>query len=219
MTTSIDLHVHTTAGSADSAIKAQLLAARAHTAGLDAVAVTEHFRAWNAFDAAQLQAETGLRLLRGIEWNTDIGHVLVFGLDRYDTSVRGAVRLRELVCAAGGFMVLAHPFRHFFDPLPARRWLVGDGPATMTAEECARLPAFGLVDEIEVFNGNCTQRENAFAAEVAAVLGMRGAGGSDAHYLDDLGRCRTLFECEVLTTKALIAELHAGRFHAEGPNA
>jgi len=210
----VDLHVHTTAGSADSSIRASVLGERARAAGLDAVAVTEHFRAWEEFEAAQLESESSLTLLRGIEWNTDRGHILVFGLDRYDTSVRSAERLRELVQAAGGFMVLAHPFRHFFDPPPARRWLTGEGPATMTAAEWAALPVFGLVDEIEVQNGNCTGRENAFAAEVAAVLGMRGTGGSDAHYPDDVGKCHTVFERQVRTVTELMIELAAGRFHS-----
>ncbi len=208
----IDLHVHTTAGSADSSIRASALAAGAVKAGIDAIAVTEHFRVWDAFEAQQLAAETGLKLLRGVEWNTDRGHILVFGLDRYDTGIRSAEQLRQHVLAAGGYMVLAHPFRHFFDPLPARRWLVGDGPATMPAGQCAALPIFSLVDEIEVQNSNCTPRENAFAAEVAALRGMRGTGGSDAHYLDDIGRCHTVFEREPHDVAAMISELRAGRF-------
>ena len=213
----IDLHVHTTAGSADSSIKAPRLAEHARAAGLDGLAVTEHFRAWDDFEVVQLRAETGLNLLAGVEWNTDAGHILVFGLPRYDTRVRRVAELRELVLAAGGFMILAHPFRHFFDPPPARRWIVGEGPATMSAAACARLPVFGLVDELEVQNGNCTPRENAFAAEVAAVLGMRGTGGSDAHYGEDIGRCHTRFEREVCDLPALLAELRARRFRAIGP--
>jgi predicted metal-dependent phosphoesterase TrpH len=208
----IDLHVHTTTGSIDSSIRAASLAAQAVSAGIEAVAVTEHFRAWEAFEAEQLCAKTGLTLLRGIEWNTERGHILVFGLDRYDIALRTVEQLRGRVLAAGGFMILAHPFRHFFDPLPARRWLVGEGPASMPAERCAALPIFALVDEIEVQNGNCTPRENAFAAEVAALLGRRGTGGSDAHYLDDLGRCHTVFEREVRDERTLIDELRAGRF-------
>ncbi|HZQ35810.1 MAG TPA: PHP domain-containing protein [Dehalococcoidia bacterium] len=213
----IDLHVHTTAGSADSALKASRLAAHAREAGLDAVAITEHFRVWDAFEAQQARAEGGLPVLRGVEWNTDHGHVLVFGIERYESGVRRLEELRELVTAAGGFMIIAHPFRHFFDPPPARRWLAGEGPATMSAADCARLPVFRLVDEIEVWNGNCTARENAFAAEVAALLGRRGTGGSDAHYGEDLGRCHTVFERAIDCEAALIAELRAGRFRAVGP--
>jgi len=215
----IDMHVHTTAGSADSALKASRLTEHAREAGLDAVAVTEHFRVWDAFEAQQARAEDGLPILRGVEWNTDHGHVLVFGLDRYDTGVRRLEDVRKLVTAAGGFTIIAHPFRHFFDPPPARRWLAGEGPATMSAAQCARLPVFALVDEIEVWNGNCTARENAFAAEVAALLGRRGTGGSDAHYGEDLGRCRTVFEREIDCEAALISELRAGRFQAFGPSA
>jgi predicted metal-dependent phosphoesterase TrpH len=213
----IDLHVHTTAGSADSAIRAANLAQHARKAGVDTVAVTEHFRQWDPFEVEMLKAESGLLVMRGVEWNTDGGHVLVFGLPRHDAAIRSLQKLRDHVLDQGGYMILAHPFRHFFDPLPARRWIVGEGPSTMPAADCARLPAFGLVDEIEVQNGNCTPRENAFAAEVAQILGMRGTGGSDAHYGDDVGRCFTQFERPVPDELTLVAEMRAGRFCAVGP--
>jgi len=47
----------------------------------------------------------------------------------------------------GGFMTVAHPFRHFFDPIHFRR--DGRPPFEMTPEEAAeRMPVFKLVDEI-----------------------------------------------------------------------
>jgi len=41
------------------------------------------------------------------------------------------------------------------------------------------------------------------------------AGGSDAHNVEEVGRCMTIFENEVTTEKELIAEFKAGRFSGD----
>ena len=97
---------------------------------------------------------------------------------------------------AGGFMIVAHPFRHFFDPIHFRR--DGRPPFEMTPEEAAeRMAVFQLVDEIEVANGGCTPRENQFALRVARVLGKRGIGASDCHSTQGVGCYTTVFEEEL----------------------
>jgi hypothetical protein len=53
------------------------------------------------------------------------------------------------------------------------------------------------------------------ARQVAAHLGLLGVAGSDAHRLDEVGRCVTLLEREVHTEKELIEELRARRFTTE----
>jgi len=60
----VDLHLRTSAGSADSAIKVAALGHQARTAGLDALAITEHFRTWEPFEAERVEAESGIELLR-----------------------------------------------------------------------------------------------------------------------------------------------------------
>jgi hypothetical protein len=42
-----------------------------------------------------------------------------------------------------------------------------------------------------------------------------GVAGSDAHRLDEVGRCVTIFEREVHTERELIEELRARRFTTE----
>jgi hypothetical protein len=74
-------------------------------------------------------------------------------------------------------------------------------------------PVWGLVDEIEVLNYNCTDKENELAAAVAQVLGKRGTAGSDAHTFTEVGRCVTVLERAVASEGELIEELRAGRHY------
>ena len=105
----------------------------------------------------------------------------------------------------GGFMVVAHPFRHWFDPVYFRKQ--GKEPFTMTPEQAAeRMPVFQLVDAIEALNGANTPRENLFALRVAKVLGKPVTGGSDAHSTSGIG-----FYCTVLRAGARDAGGDAAR--------
>jgi hypothetical protein len=53
------------------------------------------------------------------------------------------------------------------------------------------------------------------ARRVADRLGLLGVAGSDAHRLDEVGKCVTNFEREVRTERELIEEIRAGRFTVE----
>ena len=66
---------------------------RAQALGIGAVCVTEHDNMWDLHEVADLAGATGVLILRGMEVTTDLGHVGVFGLERY---VGGIYRLAEL---------------------------------------------------------------------------------------------------------------------------
>ena len=214
----VDLHIHTTAGSADSNLRPPALRQRALALGLQGVTITEHFRVWNALEAADLAAGTALAVFRGMEWNTDLGHILVVGVEAYRPEIRRAVDLRRYVRDRGGLMIAAHPFRHAFDPIPAL-WKAHKATDLSLESGCGH-PIFELVDAVEVLNGACTDRENDFTARVAARLGLPGVGGSDAHYAEDVGRAITLFDHPVRSEQELVATLRTGCFRVErGPAA
>ena len=141
-----------------------------------------------------------------------MGHVLTLGLREYVGGIRHAETLRRVADEQGAFMIVAHPFRHFFDPVYFRRQ--GKEPFTLTPEQAAKLPIFQLVDAVEVLNGANTLRENLFALQVATALGKPGTGGSDAHSTQGIGIFCTVFERDCRSQEELLAELHAGRFHA-----
>jgi hypothetical protein len=65
-----------------------------------------------------------------------------------------------------------------------------------------------------VLNGANTLRENVFALRVAQTLGKPGTGGSDAHSTQGIGFFCTVLEKDCESQADLLAELHAGRFHA-----
>jgi hypothetical protein len=46
-------------------------------------------------------------------------------------------------------------------------------------------------------------------------LGLLGVAGSDAHRLDEVGRCVTVFEREIRTERELVEDLRARRFTLE----
>lgn len=199
----LDLHVHTTRGGFDSSLSPEALVQEVRRLGLDGVCLTEHNSGWDGWQLASLAQ--GLALLRGMEVETDLGHIVAFGLDGYVSGIHRARELRRVVDKAGGFMVAAHPFRRYFDGLR--------NSEPLTVEEAARLPLFQLVDEIEVGNGASSERENYFALQVARRLGRRGTAGSDAHSIQGLGCFTTVFEREIRTEQDLIRELKAGRYY------
>ncbi len=211
--TIVDMHVHTVRGAADSSLTPNQLIAEARRIALSGVNISEHDRLWDPHDLDEFRHRSGLFVSRGMEVSTDLGHCIVIGLDRYVPGIRRATELRKAVDEAGGFMIVAHPFRHFFDPVHFRR--DGRPPFNMTPEEAAeRMPIFRLVDEIEVANGGCTPRENQFALRVTRVLGKRGIGASDCHSTQGVGYFTTVFEAELESQEQMLALLKAGGYYA-----
>jgi len=211
----VDMHVHTVKGASDSSLTPQQLVEEAHRIGLNGVNISEHDRLWDSHELERFRQESGLFASRAMEVSTDLGHIIVLGLERYAPGIHKAANLRRAVAKAGGFMWWAHPFRHFFDPVHYRR--DGRPQPDLTADDAASLPILALVDDLEVANGDCTVQENAFALAVARILGKPGIGASDAHSTHGLGCFTTVFERPLADERELIAELRADRYHpAEG---
>jgi predicted metal-dependent phosphoesterase TrpH len=213
MGTIIDMHLHTTRGASDSGLSPDDLAVEARQRGLTAVHISEHDRLWERFTLEAYRKENSdLLVANGMEVSTDMGHILALGLREYVGGIRHLQTLRQVADEHGAFLIVAHPFRHYFDPVYFRRQ--GKEPFTMTPEQAAKLPVFQFVNAIEVLNGANTVRENVFALRVAQTLGKPGTGGSDAHSTQGIGYYCTVFERDCQSQDELLAELHAGRFHA-----
>jgi hypothetical protein len=211
--TIVDMHVHTVRGAADSSLTPDQLIEEARRIGLTGVNISEHDRVWEPHLLEEFRERSGLFVSRGMEVSTDLGHMIVIGLDRYVPGIRRAGELQKVLDEIGGFMTVAHPFRHFFDPVHFRR--DGRQPFEMTPEEAAeRMPVFKLVDEIEIANGGSTPRENQFALKVAKALGKRGIGASDCHSTNGVGYFVTVFEEELRDQEHMLEQLRARRFHA-----
>lgn len=206
-----DLHVHTVKGSSDSSLSPEDLVAEALRLGLDGVCLTEHsgWRDLQEFKAFAARQE--LVVVHALEVDTVYGHVLAFGVDAYGSGFSNVRELRRAVHRAGGYLVTAHAFRNIFNPPPYNRSIVFADPAAYpkTAAEALAHPVFHMVDDVEVFNGANTERENGFALEVARSLGERGTGGSDAHSTEGIGSCITVFDGPIRSEADLLEALRA----------
>lgn len=203
----IDLHCHTWPLSDDSFLSPDDLIAGAKAAGLDGVCLTEHDFFWEAERVQALAEKHDFLVLPGVELNTEDGHVLVFGLERYVYGMHRLQELARLVEEAGGAIVAAHPYRR---QLPFQ---VKDEAAYQEAlARAAGNPAYRCVCGIEEINGRGSALENRFAAELRARLGLPGCAGSDAHDRAGVACCATRFERPIGGLRDLIGELRAGRF-------
>lgn len=205
----IDLHTHTSPLSHDSALTPDELVEAAKGAGLDGVCLTEHDFFWEYDRAADLAKRHNFLVIPGNEVNTEFGHILVFGLERFVYGMHRLAELTKLVRDAGGAMVFAHPYRR---QLPFELKHEGDWSDALTRAMANE--AHDSVDAIETYNGRGTGRENDFSLEICRQAALPATAGSDSHQLSDVGVCATEFEREITGLADLIAELKAGRCRA-----
>src|SRR3990170_7678452 len=108
--TIVDMHVHTVRGASDSSLTPEQLIAEAQRIGLTGVNISEHDRVWEVRQIEEFSRQSGLFVSRGMEVSTDMGHMIVIGLDSYLPGIRKATELRRAVDESGGFLIVAHPF-------------------------------------------------------------------------------------------------------------
>ena len=166
--------------------------------------LTEHRRFDAARDYSRLAEQYGVVVLRGIEVETDVGHVLVYGVDdgffrEFDVT-NVSLPYQDVFVAArqhGGVAVGAHAGR----------------PRIGLAEHVDRrrvgVEGVGI---IEALNGGSNDEENAHALHFAAEHGLRMVGGSDSHFVSGIARCLTAFERPVHRVEALVEELLGGDY-------
>jgi predicted metal-dependent phosphoesterase TrpH len=207
----IDLHTHTHPLSHDSLLSADELVEAAKAANLDAVCLTEHDFFWRDDQAAALSKRHNFVVIPGVEVNTEDGHIVVFGLDRFVYGMHRLHELARLAEVAGAVMIAAHPYRR---QLPFELRHEGDWTEAL-ARACAN-PAYQHVTAIETQNGRGSERENAFSTELATRLGIPPLSASDAHERKDIGCCATEFQRKITKLEDLITELKAGRFKPVG---
>jgi len=202
--TVIDLHVHTSPASPCSSVTVAEFIQEAQKIGLDGFCLTDHNHVWDSNEVADLRKKHRFLILRGNEITTDQGDMVVFGLEKEITGIIKLEELRREVLIAGGFMIVAHPFRGFLT--------FGVGRLGLTPEKAMERPLFKLVDALEVMNSKVTEKENTFAARVAAGLRLPATGGSDAHEASALGIYATRFPRVIKDEKDLVEALKGGQY-------
>lgn len=208
----LDLHLHTSYGSSCAYMDPGQLVEQAKSIGLDGVCITDHDQIWVADVIARLRKKHDYLIIGGAEVSTDCGDILVFGLHQSVLKVGRAVELRALVDEAGGVMIMAHPFRADPDLVSAHGRHSSNGLSKEVEQVCKR-PEFGLVDALEVHNGQSGMGEGDFTAAVAKRLNLGGTGGSDAHAILGVGACYTVFEDDIHNEGDFIRQIKEGRFY------
>ena len=211
-----DLHIHTTKGSSDSSLKPDELILEAERLGLRGLCITEHSGPWERREFERFASLHSVVLVRAMEVETDMGHMLAFGLDQYQGGFNKAGQLRKAVDNAGGFLIIAHPFRSVLTQGRRENALLYQSvpdPLPKTPEDAMNHPVFKLAQAVEVVNGGTVDEENDFAMRVAEMLRMPLTGGSDAHSVHGLGRFVTAFGDEINNEQEFLAALHTGKFY------
>ena len=206
----IDLHTHSYPKSDDGFMGVDDLIDETKSKGLDGVCLTDHDAFWSADEISALNRRHSFLVIPGCEINTDTGHVVVFGLDRYVFGLHKPDFLHGMVVRDGGVLIAAHPYRRRFLEEPAQQ---PTARAEMLDRACND-GFFGICDAIEGINGRANEFQTDFSLDLSARLDMKMTGGSDAHRVDQLGTAATSFQREITGLADLIEELKGGRFHA-----
>jgi len=202
----LDMHVHTQISrDATASVEeyCEAIVKYRESLPIDGFVLTEHRVIDRSIDYRRLADKYGIQIFQGIEVDGDFGHILLYGITdeclRYIDITNRRLNDREVIRImkeCGGIAVPAHPFReslHGKALEEKRDWTAG-------------------VEIIEQLNGANNPGQNAKASAIVARNGLRGIGGSDAHYVNWFLKCATKFDQPVETMSALVEELYAGRF-------
>ena len=205
------MHSHSTDASDDAGGTVEgylkwIVARRKKGFMVDGIVLTEHRSFDPSVDYSDIAEQYGVTVLRGAEVETDVGHVLVYGVtDRFTSEFdlsNVSLPYEDVFRAArefGGIAVGAHAGR----------------PRIGLAEHVAeRGVSLEHVTAVEQLNGGSNDDENGKALALAEEYGLGLVGGSDAHFVNAVGRCLTAFQRPVTSVEALVEELAGGEFTA-----
>ncbi|MYE39131.1 MAG: PHP domain-containing protein [Chloroflexi bacterium] len=180
----------------------------AKSLGLDGICLTDHDAFWAEQQARGLSLKHEFLVLPGSEINTDAGHVLTFGLRRYEFGMHKPEFLRACADRDGGVLIAAHPYRRRFLEQP------GSDPDVRAGmlERAVADPFFGLCEAIEGLNGRGSVEQNRYSADLGASLTLPATAGSDAHRVAQLGTAATEFHGKIECVADLIRLLKSGQY-------
>jgi predicted metal-dependent phosphoesterase TrpH len=206
----IDMHVHTQKSGDASATVAQYCRAiqryREHYP-FHGFVITEHSQYDHKMTGRKIGDNNDVLILQGVEVDTNLGHLLLYGmtdsfLKQIDISQRhlDSHEVIQTINDCGGIAVPAHPFRNSI----YGQTLIENGFAK------------GEINIIEELNGSNSQEENKKATALMKETGLKGIGGSDAHYVNRIWflNCATEFKHAIQTMEDLVKELREGYFRA-----
>ncbi|MGM0471301.1 MAG: PHP domain-containing protein [Bacillota bacterium] len=191
----IDIHIHESKYSLDSAASLTDIVKRAQKIGLDGICITDHESNQIKKEAVELSLREDFLILVGAEILTYQGDILVFGLEELPEEKLSAAELVKLVTEAGGVAISAHPFR--------------DNDRGMR-EGFTNLE--GLTG-VESFNGSTVTDNNLRAHYLGKRYNLPCLGSSDAHTLERVGKFATKFTTEVQDLETFIEAIKSNQVY------
>ncbi len=193
----LDLHNHTRY-SPDSKLDPADLVRLAGKVGLGGLAITDH----NSVDGTRVAEEAardipGFVIIPAVEVSTSEGHVLAYGVREPIPRDLSPSETADRVRAAGGVPVAAHPYRF---------WSGLGEAATLSAR----------FDAYEVHNARTLRTGNAKAVALADRSRVGRTGGSDTHFLHELGRGVTALDGEGASVDGILQAIASGKTTAAG---
>ena len=181
-----DLQVHTSAGDGMMDARA-ILDYVEHRTELDIIAVTDHDDIGGALAAREIHARGGygFEVMTGIELTTRSGHLLALDIDEPLRPLRPLAETVREIHRLGGLAVVPHPFSYLTRSIGERalRRLLATGDPELRP------------DGIELASGSPAARVTERKARRLNrdAFHLPETGGSDAHFLPEVGRAATLF--------------------------
>jgi hypothetical protein len=205
----IDMHVHSkrsddAGGTVEGYLK-WINVLRKKGYQVDGIALTEHRGFDFEVDYTSLADQYDAVVLKGAEIETDLGHVLVYGITPrlmaqfdFKNITLPAHEVFKAVKDTGGYAIAAHPGR----------------PRIGLWQHVQNGVQLDGIQTIERLNGGSSAEENALAMRLAEEYGFYCVGGSDSHYVSTIGKCITRFERRITCVEELVEELSLGEFDA-----
>lgn len=195
-----DLHVHSERSS-DARGSILELAEAAQAAGLHGFAVTDHNAVWRDEELQAARDATGLTIFPGCEVSSLNGHILALDVTSplpKRASLKTTIKAIE---DQGGLAVPSHPLKLFS----------GIGPETLrsAAEDGTLVAAEGR-------NGRERRLVQQNSLGLVHSLGLAATGGTDAHWIHDIGAVWTELPQHALDGQAVIEGIRAGKCRPGG---
>jgi hypothetical protein len=169
---------------------------------IDGFVLTEHRQFDPSVEYSEIAERYALKIFNATELDTDAGHFLIYGvseeLSRRFNLADVTIHAEDLVEVAeetGGIAVPAHVGRYNIGFTE----FVGPGRP------------FERVTVVENLNGGSNEEETARAAALMARSSYVGIAGSDAHFVNRIGRFLTRFVDPIDSMADIVAALKAGR--------
>jgi predicted metal-dependent phosphoesterase TrpH len=181
-----DFHCHSKYSS-DGFLDPKKMVKIALKKGISGIAITDHNTIKGGLKAKKYESDE-FQVVVGSEINTDRGEVLGFFLSE-EIQARKFVEVTQEIRAQNGLVVIPHPFDHI------------RSMALYPDDDDSE-----FIDGIEVFNSRCIfQIYNQKAVDFASKNNLMSIAGSDAHFLNEIGKGGIITESDDLQ-EAVIKE-------------